>query len=89
MTLACLSSQSCTELGPAQPQLVYLRLDLGLVVGHYPHPKQLFRDVFQVLMQHRRHGTRSAGLALSGASVVSDLRPSVGCWAEQQSISMS
>ena len=22
MTLACLASQSCTELGPAQPQLV-------------------------------------------------------------------
>ena len=24
MTLACLASQSCTELGPAQPQLAFI-----------------------------------------------------------------
>ena len=28
MTLACLASQSCTELGPAQPQLVYTILKI-------------------------------------------------------------
>ena len=27
MTLACLGSQSCTELGPAQPQLVLSIVD--------------------------------------------------------------
>ena len=33
MTFACLASQSCTELGPAQPQLVYLRHCVTSVTG--------------------------------------------------------
>ena len=31
MTLACLASQLCTELGPAQPQLVYKYSYLSVV----------------------------------------------------------
>ena len=33
MALACLANKSCTELGPAQPQLVsFFIIGLGLVV---------------------------------------------------------
>ena len=51
MALACLASQSCTELGPAHPQLVFIkfyrvgcsstRLDLRNVVLSNEHKQKI------------------------------------------------